>query len=97
MVARARKSTAKSTASRCLATEPGARCRLGEAFLGAVLADFEAHGAATIAKMREEKPDQYFKVVAAILPKEIGGEGDSQNTGESGPRIVERRIVHVGD
>lgn len=95
MVSRVRKPAARSAAAGGLVAEAEARCRLGETFLKAVLADFEAHGADAIAKMREDKPDQYFKLVAAILPKEIGGEGDSQNSGERTPRIIERRIVHI--
>jgi hypothetical protein len=49
----------------------GARSKLGEEFLKAMLADFEQHGAVVISTVREEKPDQYLKVVASILPKEI--------------------------
>lgn len=52
----------------------GARSKLTEQFLKAMLEDFEAHGIAAIAKVREDKPDQYLKVVAAIIPKEITGE-----------------------
>lgn len=33
--------------------------------------DFEAHGPAVIARVRDEKPDQYLKVIASILPKDI--------------------------
>lgn len=49
----------------------GARSKLGEAFLKEMLADFTEHGAAVIKAVRDEKPDQYLKVVASILPKEI--------------------------
>lgn len=49
----------------------GARNKLGEAFLKDMLADFEEHGASVIATVRDEKPDQYLKVIASILPKEI--------------------------
>lgn len=49
----------------------GARSKLGEAFLEAMYEDFRADGVAAIVKVREEKPDQYLKVVASILPKEI--------------------------
>lgn len=49
----------------------GARSKLGEAFLADMLADWEVHGADTIVKVRDEKPDQYLKVVASILPKEL--------------------------
>jgi hypothetical protein len=32
--------------------------------------DFKTHGAAVIATVRADKPDQYLKVVASILPKQ---------------------------
>jgi hypothetical protein len=49
----------------------GARNKLGEAFLEAMHDDFEKHGAAAIVKVRDEKPDQYLKVIASILPKDL--------------------------
>ncbi|ASY63488.1 hypothetical protein SJ05684_c20460 [Sinorhizobium sojae CCBAU 05684] len=48
------------------------RGRLGGAFADAVQADFEAHGAAVVARIREEKPESYLKLVASILPKDLG-------------------------
>lgn len=49
----------------------GARNKLGEAFLSDMLEDWETNGKAAIATVRAEKPDQYLKVVASILPKEL--------------------------
>lgn len=49
----------------------GSRNKLGEDFLSALQADFEAHGPATIVKVREERPHEYLKVIAGILPKEL--------------------------
>lgn len=49
----------------------GARAKLGEAFLEAMYTDFQEHGVAAIITVRDEKPDQYLKVVASILPKEL--------------------------
>ena len=49
----------------------GARNKLGEAFLEAMHADFDQHGPAVIATVRADKPEQYLKVVASILPKEM--------------------------
>lgn len=49
----------------------GSRNKLGEAFLSDLQADWEEHGIETITRVREEKPDQYLKVVASILPKEL--------------------------
>lgn len=49
----------------------GSRSKLGEAFLEALNADFAEHGVQAIAKVRDEKPDQYLKVIASILPKDL--------------------------
>jgi hypothetical protein len=49
----------------------GARAKLGEAFLTAMQEDFAKHGIDAVQSVRLEKPDQYLKVIASILPKEI--------------------------
>lgn len=49
----------------------GSRNKLGEAFLEALHEDFTKHGVAAIETVRSEKPDQYLKVIASILPKEL--------------------------
>lgn len=49
----------------------GARNKLGEEFLNALLDDFSEHGPAAIKEVREDKPDQYLKVVASTLPREL--------------------------
>lgn len=49
----------------------GSRNKLGEAFIEAMYADFTANGPAVIEKVRTEKPDQYLKVIASILPKQL--------------------------
>jgi hypothetical protein len=49
----------------------GSRNKLGEAFLADMLSNWEEHGRETIEQVRVEKPDQYLKVVASILPKEL--------------------------
>ena len=49
----------------------GSRVKLGELFLSNLMDDFEKHGAASIAEMREKNPGDYVKVVAATLPKEL--------------------------
>jgi len=49
----------------------GARSKLGEDFLAAMLDDFEAHGADAIARVREEDPSTYVRVIASLLPKEV--------------------------
>ena len=49
----------------------GARAKLGEAFVAELLADFQKHGKEAIERVRQEKPDQYLKVIASLLPKDI--------------------------
>lgn len=49
----------------------GSRNALGEDFLKALHQDFTEHGVAAIVSMRTEKPTEYVKVIASILPKEL--------------------------
>jgi len=49
----------------------GSRNKLGEVFVKALAEDFESHGVEVIATVRAEKPDQYLKVIASLLPKEV--------------------------
>ena len=49
----------------------GTRHRLGEAFIEAMNADFDKHGVDVITRVREKSPDQYLKVIASLLPKEL--------------------------
>ena len=49
----------------------GSRNRLSEEFIAAMCDDFEAHGKSVIETVRAEKPDQYLKVIASIIPKEL--------------------------
>lgn len=49
----------------------GSRNKLGEAFIEALHGDFLEHGVAAIQKVREDRPHEYLKVVASILPKEL--------------------------
>ena len=49
----------------------GARSKLGEEFLSALHDDFAEHGVDVIRKVREERPHEYLKIVAGLLPKEL--------------------------
>lgn len=49
----------------------GARSKLGEAFIDALLADWQENGVQAIVSMRDERPGEYVKVVASLLPKEV--------------------------
>ena len=67
----------------------GARHKLGTAFLEKMLDDFTQHGVEVIETVRAEKPDQYLKVVASILPKEI--ELGDDTIGSIADTILQRR------
>lgn len=49
----------------------GSRNKLGEQFIEDLYADWQSHGVSTLERVRNEKPDQYLKVVASILPKDL--------------------------
>lgn len=49
----------------------GARNRLGEAFVQALANDFDKHGVVAIETVRAERPHEYLKVVASLLPKQV--------------------------
>jgi hypothetical protein len=49
----------------------GARNKLGEAFIEDLLHSWEAQGPSVIQRVIEEKPDQYLKVVASLMPKDL--------------------------
>jgi len=46
----------------------GTRDRISFAFLKALQSDFEAQGAAAIARVRETEPGTYMRVVASLVP-----------------------------
>ena len=49
----------------------GARNKLGEEFIQALYDDFKTGGVEAIQKMRAEKPNEYVKVIASLLPKHV--------------------------
>ena len=51
--------------------QQGSRNKLGEQFIADLYADWQQHGMAALAAAREQKPADYLKVVASILPKDI--------------------------
>lgn len=52
----------------------GARSRLGEAFLDAVLDDFAEHGMDAIRRVCEDDPGAYLRIIASLLPREVTAE-----------------------
>ena len=49
----------------------GSRNKLTKKFVEALCDDFEQHGEEAIRITRVEHPEQYLRVIAAILPKEL--------------------------
>ncbi len=49
----------------------GARCKLGEQFLADMQAAWETQGASVIEKVISERPQDFLKVVAGLMPKEL--------------------------
>lgn len=68
----------------------GARNKLGEAFLEALQKDFAQHGEQAVVKVREEKPDQYLKVIASLMPKEMIFRTEDETDGMTDEQLVER-------
>jgi len=60
----------------------GSRNKLGEAFVSALHDDFEQHGVAALAEVREKDPAAYMRVIAGLLPKEFKIETTSDLTDE---------------
>jgi hypothetical protein len=82
----------------------GTRNRISTAFLEALAKDFEEHGEAAIKIMRIERPTDYCKVIASILPKEfeftennLVGIDDSELDAiiEFARRSLERRTISI--
>lgn len=55
---------------------PGARNKLQASFVDAMQKDFEENGIEVIKIVRVEKPTEYLKILAGILPKEMLFSGD---------------------
>lgn len=62
----------------------GTRNKLSENFVAALYADFEEHGIRAIQDMRVEKPGDYVKVVASLIPaqfQQVDEDGKVQTLG----------------
>src|SRR6185312_2833005 len=49
----------------------GSRSKISEAFIAALNEDFAQHGVAVIERVRTEKPAEYLKIVASLVPRDI--------------------------
>jgi hypothetical protein len=53
----------------------GSRNRLGGAFVSDLYADWQQHGPAVIEQVRLSRPNDYLRVVASLVPREVEVEG----------------------
>ncbi|MET4184948.1 hypothetical protein ABIB94_007077 [Bradyrhizobium sp. JR7.2] len=60
----------------------GSRNKLGEEFIQALHEDFQVGGVAAIQEVRRDRPHEYLKVVASLLPKELKVTTESDLTDE---------------
>ena len=49
----------------------GSRHKLSEEFIRTLAEDFENHGKDAIVKMREDRPGDYIRVIASLVPKDL--------------------------
>jgi hypothetical protein len=49
----------------------GARNKLGDAFIEALYADWQAHGKLAIEKVRQQRPQEYLKLIASLQRKHV--------------------------
>ena len=49
----------------------GSRNKLSEQFLSALAADWEQHGVEVLQNVRKDRPADYLRVIASVLPKEM--------------------------
>jgi hypothetical protein len=49
----------------------GAKNKLTDLVLSVIIADFEEHGAATVAQLRKTDPEMYLRLVSALVPREM--------------------------
>ena len=72
--------------------QKGARNKLSHAFLEAFAADFEQHGIEVIKIVRMEKPHEYLKTAAYLMPKTFEGDMPALTVGYTGvPRFGDDR------
>jgi hypothetical protein len=61
------------------AVRDGGRAKLAANVLDDLAADWRAYGVETIARVREEKPDQYLKIFVAVLPRQTESEENRED------------------
>jgi len=56
----------------------GARNKVSEKLLEALAEDFDTHGKDVIEKVRAERPHDYLKIVASLVPKQMEHMGETK-------------------
>ena len=69
----------------------GARNKLSESFLNALACDFDAHGQDVIAKVRENRPHEYLRVIAATLPKRL----ETETADRPLERMTDEELIRI--
>lgn len=54
-----------------LGRQKGSRNKLGEDFIRELQADFHTNGKSAIEEVRKDRPHEYLKVIASLLPKQV--------------------------
>ena len=75
----------------------GSRNKLGENFLAALNADFDANGVEAIEQVRKERPHEYLKVIASILPKELKLSTPDDLTDDELDRRISQLLLGLGN
>lgn len=83
----------KGVSGNPLGKPKGARHALTESFIKALHDSFVAHGPETIEAVRVEKPDQYLKVIASLVPKDVNL--NISNTDEMSDAELAERIRDI--
>jgi hypothetical protein len=65
----------------------GSRNRLGEQFIGDLYDDWLEHGMEALEAARRDKPADYLKVIASILPRDINVSLETMSDKELSSRI----------
>lgn len=74
----------------------GARNRLSTALLERLAKDFEEHGEAVVERVRTDRPSEYLKVMAALVPKNVELEMDNP-LAKLSPAEIEDLLKFVTD
>ena len=76
-----------NTVSRKGGRPKGSRNKLGEAFVSDLYQHWQANGVEVLERAAKEKPADYLKVVASILPKDIKVSLETMSDGELNRKI----------